>query len=144
MFEFVKCPIIMEMSRKEAWGKFSLDLHQAFKNDPGLISRCDMLKLSSENFGERIKISVTLPGKDWLFENLLPDKFPSFPICHNGSKYAVPYYLDLVMQRIRMKEKERLPQKTAYNHFPVHVGPEKVQILIYGPDCIFPFRVTTK
>ena len=144
MFEFVKCPLIMEMSRKEAWGKFSLDLHQAFKNDPGLIGRCDMLKISSENFGERIKISMILPGKDWLFENLLPDKFQSFPICFNGTRYVVPYYLDLVMQRIRMKEKTVLPQKTAFNHFPVHVGSEKVQILIYGPDCIFPFRVTTK
>lgn len=144
MFEFVKCPLIMEMSRKEAWGKFSLDLHQAFKNDPGLISRCDMLGITSENFGERIKISMTLPGKDWLFENLNPVKFPSFPIRTNGTKYVVPFYLDLVMHRVKMKEKTQVPHKTTFNHFPVHVGSEKVQILIYGPDCVFPFRVTTK
>ena len=144
MFEFVKCPVIMEMARKEAWGQFSLDLHRAFKNDPGLINRCDMLGISSENFGERIKISFILPGKQWLFENLLPEKFPNFPIRSNGTKFAVPFYLDLVMQNIKMKEKNHTIRNTAYNHFPVHVGPEKVQILVYGPDCVFPFRVTSK
>ena len=144
MFEFVKCTKIVEMARKEAWGRFTLDLHQAFRNDPGLINRCDMFTITSENFGERIKISLTLPGVDWMFKNLLPEKFPSFPITHNGSKYAVPFYLDLVMQQIKMREKAHVLPKTAFNHFPVHVGSEKVQILVYGPNCVFPFRVTTK
>ena len=121
-----------------------MDLHRAFKNEPGLINRCNMFELSSEDCGERIKISMFLPGIEWILANRMPSKFPSFPISFNGSKYAVPLYLDLIMQRVKEKQKMQAGPESVFNHFPVLVGHKKVQILIYGPDCVFPFRVTAK
>ena len=140
MFEFIKNEQIVEMSSKETWGQFALDLHHMMKQDGALIQRCDMLKMKCEDFGVRTKCIFTLPGIEWIKQNQDPNKFSTFPIRSNGVKYAIPGYLDLIKHQLSRKtDQKEQSSKTACNHFPVHVGSNKVQILIYGQNCANPF-----
>ena len=133
------------MASKESWGNFALKLHATFQQFPCMINRCEMLQISSEGFGERTKINFILPDVEWIWGNQAPEIFPNFYTRSNGTKYAIPLYLDLVLHQINRKKPagEAAPCEIV-NHFPTLVGPKKVQIILYGQNCVFPFRVNSK
>ena len=135
----------MEIAAKEDWGKFALKLHKIFTDYPCVLARCDMFTLESETFGflGRDKLQIFMPNIIWFDTNVDREKWANSRC--NGKKIAMPNYLDIIFDHVEdLKPKNSAPGSAIFNYLVITASSDRVQVLIYGERCNFPFRVLSK
>ena len=142
--EFRKDEEILDLASREAWSKFAHRIHSICRAAPCVLSRCKQLEHLGGRFepNGRCRVIFKLPGMKHTMNNLEPGVFKCFPRISNGSKTIMPKYLDWIMYKVEKELPAGLKwDESENNHFSIYVGPDSVQILIYGTNCTFPFQI---